>query len=170
MVLCCIPLTSTEDNIPVIMTTAFYLTVVSFSRTIYFSILHDLYRNSLRNIKKISWSCSSHQILQISIPTASIPLIFSHYLSLLVVAPDKFSRRHPVSAQYWWMFFSGQPTLVCPCVGYLCHLWVSPYFSNNAQYVLVIFLRWFVVWKGRWVTVQLLFCWVLLPGFIQNSR
>ena len=42
------------------------------------------------------------------------------------------------------------------------------YFSCSIQRLFFILLEWFVRWEVK-VVVQLLFFWVLLPGFVQNS-
>ena len=46
--------------------------------------------------------------------------------------------------------------------------WAHPYFSSNSKHVLLIVLGKFAKWEVK-LTVEVLFCWVLLPGFLQNS-
>ena len=96
-----------------------------------------------------------------------IPLSFSHYLSLLVISFGKFSRWRPVSTQNWWMWiFAGQSTLMCPCVG--VHRRTSHYFIlTSPRLPSSSYLD--GLWDVWWVAVQLLFCRVLLPGFVHNN-
>ena len=81
------------------------------------------------------------------------------YPFLSSVAPSRSSKQHPVSAQSWFKSFLAHQRwhvhvyesirerrlCVCPC------------FSSSA----LVGLR-----DGRWVTIQLLFYRVLLPGFV----
>ena len=46
------------------------------------------------------------------------------------------------------------------------HLCVHSYSSNSAPHILFCLE---CLWDGRKVAVLLLFCWLLLPGFVQDS-
>ena len=81
-------------------------------------------------------------------------MTLSCLLSLSSVASSRSSRLHLVSA----LSFAGQPTLARPYAG------VHERTLLMSSFLLLSFLN--GLWNGRRVAIQLLFCGVLLPGFV----
>ena len=92
----------------------------------------------------------------------------SRHPSLSFITLDESNRRHPLSAQSCWMkIFAGWPTLAGPCVGVQRRPFIltSPAVSNMFCLPFLVGSR-----DGWQVAVQLLFCRLLLPEFVQNRR
>ena len=65
--------------------------------------------------------------------------------------------------------FAGWPTLVCPCVGVHRRITLMSLSLFLQQGPACLFhLTWMVCEMGSWVVVQLFFCGVLFPRFVQK--
>ena len=87
--------------------------------------------------------------------TTSLTLSVSLHPYYLSFTPDLlrcFLRSHIASVSLFWLANTGTPTRER-------RLWVRSCFSSSASYLNGL-------WDGRQVVVQLLFCRVLLPGFV----
>ena len=90
--------------------------------------------------------------------------------SLLPFIP-KSLRQYPVPAQGWWMSVFLRSAHIR--VNIRCSLYGNVVYqsalTSTAISSMICSSSWDDLWDGNYVAVQIPFCWVLLPGFIQNS-
>ena len=116
-----------------------------------------------------TWICMHHNYRIVQIVVWSLSTL-SHHQSLSPIAHGKLSRLHPVSAQSWYICLSLSPnTGTSMCRNQLKNITYEFVLTSPAvpsryrsSYLHCLF-------DGSQEVVQLLFCRVLLPGFVQNS-
>ena len=120
---------------------------------------------ALKIICMIKYHHHHHVVL-----VARISLTFSRHFSLSFIASGRSSGQHPVSSHSCWMYVrAGRPAFARPCVG--VHKSTSLMSSSPASPALSCMfgssnLNSFR--DRRQVAVQLVSCWVLPPGLVQD--